>query len=62
MNLATCLQEAWAGFPNLVKEHVGYSDEETLWCGIALGYEDPNHPVNSALELKEKSLKATLKF
>ena len=45
--LATCLQEAWAGFPNLVKKHVSYSDEEILWCGIALGYEDANHPVNS---------------
>ena len=52
--LATCLQEAWAGFPNLVKEHVGYSDEEILWCGIALGYEDPNHPVNSFRTEREK--------
>ena len=24
-----------------------YGDEEIMWCGIALGYEDPDHPVNS---------------
>ncbi|MBG07393.1 MAG: nitroreductase [Halobacteriovoraceae bacterium] len=45
--LGTCLQEAWAGLPTLVKEHVGYSDDEVLWCGIALGYEDADHPANS---------------
>ena len=45
--LATCLQEAWAGFPNLIKKYTNYSDEEILWCGIALGHEDPDHPANS---------------
>ncbi|MFL2488382.1 MAG: nitroreductase [Gammaproteobacteria bacterium] len=45
--LATCLQEAWAGFPNLIKKYTKYSDEEILWCGIALGHEDSNHPANS---------------
>ena len=45
--LATCLQEAWAGFPNLIKKHINYGDDEILWCGIALGYEDPEHPANS---------------
>ena len=45
--LATCLQEAWAGFPSLIKKHVGYGDDEILWCGIALGYEDSEDPANS---------------
>ena len=45
--LATCLQEAWAGFPGLIKKYTHYGDEEIMWCGIALGYEDPDHPVNS---------------
>ena len=45
--LATCLQEAWAGFPNLIKKHINYGDDEILWCGIALGYEDPKYPANS---------------
>ena len=33
--------------PTLVKEHVDHGDDEILWCGIALGYEDPDHPANS---------------
>jgi nitroreductase len=44
--LATCLQEAWAELPKLVREHVDYPEDETLWCGIALGYEDETDPVN----------------
>ena len=44
--LATCLQEAWAELPKLVREHVNYPEDETLWCGIALGYEDETDPVN----------------
>ncbi len=44
--LATCLQEAWAELPKLLREHINYPDDETLWCGIALGYEDEADPVN----------------
>ena len=45
--LGTCLQEAWAGFPKLLKKHLEYGDDEILWCGISLGYEDQEHPANS---------------
>ena len=45
--LGTCLQEAWAGFPKLLKKHLEYGDDEILWCGISLGYEDQDHPANS---------------
>ena len=45
--LGTCLQEAWSGFPQLVREHVSYGDDEILWCGIALGHPDEKHPANS---------------
>jgi len=45
--LGTCLQEAWAGFPQLVRKHVDYGDDEILWCGIALGYPDEKHRANS---------------
>jgi len=45
--LGTCLQEAWAGFPKLLKKHLEYGDDEILWCGISLGYEDLEHPANS---------------
>ena len=46
--LASCAQEAWAVFPNTVKQAVGIDADHTLFCGLALGYSDPDAPVNSA--------------
>ena len=43
-----CIRDrAWAGFPKLLKKHLEYGDDEILWCGISLGYEDQEHPANS---------------
>ncbi len=44
--LGTCLQESWSMYPQTVKEHVDFSDDEVLWCGIALGYPDLANPIN----------------
>lgn len=44
--LATCPQAALAEYPNLVRQTLGYPDTALLLCGIALGYEDPEAPVN----------------
>ncbi len=44
--LGTCLQESWSMYPQTVKEHVDFSDDEVLWCGIALGYPDLTNPIN----------------
>ena len=33
--------------PKLLKKHLEYGDDEILWCGISLGYEDQEHPANS---------------
>lgn len=45
--LATCAQAALGQYPQLVKEMLGYSQDTTLICGMALGYEDKDAPVNS---------------
>ena len=45
-NLATCLQEAWAEYPETVKKHIHYPEDEILWCGISIGHVDKDHPVN----------------
>lgn len=45
--LGTCLQESWSMYPQTVKKHVEFSDEEVLWCGIALGYPDQTSPINN---------------
>ena len=45
--LATCLQEAWANWSQLLAKELSIPASEVLWCGIALGYADTTDPVNS---------------
>ncbi len=45
--LATCPQAALGQFPDLIKDALGYSHETILICGMALGYEDKEAPVNN---------------
>ena len=44
--LGTCMQECWGIVRPTLKKHLGLTDTEMLYCGIALGYPDPDHPVN----------------
>ena len=44
--LGTCMQECWGIVRPTLKKHLGLADTEMLYCGIALGYPDPDHPVN----------------
>lgn len=45
--LDTCPQAAWNHFHSIVLNVLGAGDHEELICGMALGYADPNHIVNS---------------
>lgn len=45
--LATCPQAALGQYPQLIKDFLGYSRETILICGMALGYEDKDAPVNN---------------
>lgn len=44
--LDTCPQEAWAQWHKTVVEVVGIPANEMLFCGMALGYADPDAAVN----------------
>lgn len=44
--LATCPQAALAEYPDIVREILGYEQRYALVCGMALGYADPDAPVN----------------
>ncbi|WP_457674467.1 nitroreductase [Thiolapillus sp.] len=44
--LGSCPQASTADYPDLVREATGMSDDQLLLCGLALGYPDPEHPVN----------------
>lgn len=45
--LDTCPQAAWNGFASIILPHIGAGEGEMLVCGMALGYADPQAPVNS---------------
>ena len=45
--LDTCAQEAWAGRAQSVAQFVRAPEELMLFCGMAVGYRDPEAPVNS---------------
>lgn len=44
--LATCAQECWAMYPETVTAHLGTPAERMLFCGMAIGFEDPAEPAN----------------
>ncbi|MDP1835739.1 MAG: nitroreductase [Chlamydiales bacterium] len=46
VGLATCPQAALAEYPDAVRE-VLQLDQVDIICGIAMGYEDTTHPINS---------------
>ena len=44
--LSTCAIGALATYPNLIRSHLGLDASTHIVCGIALGYADPQAPVN----------------
>lgn len=45
--LDTCPQEYWARYPRTVAGFLGLPDDHMLFAGMALGYRDPDHPINT---------------
>ena len=52
--LATCPQEAWAAVHDVVARHIEMPEERILYCGMALGYADPDSPINKLRTEREK--------
>lgn len=53
MGLETCPQASLAEYPDIVRDIVGVSKDYDLICGLALGYEDKNAPVNQYRTTRE---------
>lgn len=53
LGLSSCIQAALAEYPQLVREHLGYEDDNLLLCGMALGYQDANAIINSYRTVRE---------
>ena len=51
--VATCFQEAWAQVRVALGEHFGLAEQELVYCGMAMGFADPDAPVNSLRSRRE---------
>ena len=47
--LDTCAQAAWTHYHKAIRPVLGLGDEETVVCGMALGYADPDAAENTLL-------------
>lgn len=50
--LATCAIGAMASFPQLIRQHLNLDDGSQIVCGLALGYADPDAPVNQTQTIR----------
>ncbi len=51
--LATCAQEAWSVMHKTTASFLKMPDEHMLYCGMALGYPDPDAPINTLVTDRE---------
>jgi nitroreductase len=42
----SCAQESWSLYHRTVGEFLDFGPERMLFCGMAIGYADPDAPVN----------------
>ncbi|TNC11710.1 nitroreductase [Methylobacterium terricola] len=59
--LDTCPQAAIASYPGVVRGELGIPESETIVCGMALGFADPDEPVN-ALRAEREPVEAYTVF
>ena len=45
--LATCAQECWAMYPETITGFLGTPGERMLFCGMSIGYENPDEAANN---------------
>lgn len=59
--LGTCMQEAWITRAKTVSQFLDLAEDQQLYCGMAIGYGDPDAPVNS-LRSARAPLEETVTF
>lgn len=53
LGLSTCSQAAFSDYPDIIRKILGLSNVDII-CGISIGYEDLNHPINSYRTQREE--------
>jgi len=51
--LDTCPQVAWVGYHKAIREQLGIPDDQTLVCGMSMGYADLSKPENTLVSERE---------
>ena len=51
--LATCFQEFWGMLRQSLHTHFALGEHEMVYCGMALGYADPDAPINTLRSSRE---------
>jgi len=51
--LATCAQEYWSLLPQTISAFLGMPDDHMVFSGMALGYPDDTHPINTLRTQRE---------
>ena len=59
--LDTCAQAAWSHYHQAIRPVLGITEQETVVCGMALGYADPDAPEN-ALVTDRAPARAFMRF
>ncbi|WP_462402389.1 nitroreductase [Pseudomonas sp. Marseille-QA0332] len=59
--LATCAQACWTLVHETVERQLDLPEELMVFCGISLGYADPEHPINT-LRTEREPLSAIAEF
>ncbi|WP_431310680.1 hypothetical protein [Labrys miyagiensis] len=44
--LGSCVQVSVAGYPDVLRSKLAIPAELTILCGLAIGYADPDYPMN----------------
>jgi nitroreductase len=57
----TCAQEAWSIKSDSVCKFANASKDEILFCGVALGYKNPDSPINK-MNSERRPIKSWAKF
>jgi nitroreductase len=45
--VGSCVQVSIAGYPEVIREQLGISEDMRILCGVSIGYADPDFPANA---------------
>jgi len=59
--LDSCSQEIWAMYGSYMRQLLGIDDDHIFFCGMAIGYRDPEAPINN-FEVPRISIRDAMEF